>query len=294
MQAARLENPQVRVERFDELLFAHVGYSIRNAVRSLVLGLSFGKFAMVPHDRKTAKYYQKLSRYSAALAFVSDVAMLTLGGKLKQKEHISARLGDVLSHLYICSAMLKRFEAQGRPAADQAILAWAFHNAIYKIQVALRLVIDNFPNRYLRGLLRFVVFPFGRREKAPGDRLTHKVAQLLLAPSDTRDRLTRGVYLSATSNHPIQFMERSLPEVIRAEPLERKLLKALKHGDIGGITWEEQVRDAIDKSVLTRHEADILVRVREMVTEIIAVDDFDVEELRLGRQPQRIGKQHAA
>ena len=294
MQAARLENPQVRVERFDELLFAHVGYSIRNAVRSLVLGLSFGKFAMVPHDRKTAKYYQKLSRYSAALAFVSDVAMLTLGGKLKQKEHISARLGDVLSHLYICSAMLKRFEAQGRPAADQAILAWAFHNAIYKIQVALRLVIDNFPNRYLRGLLRFVVFPFGRREKAPGDRLTHKVAQLLLVPSDTRDRLTRGVYLSATSNHPIQFMERSLPEVIRAEPLERKLLKALKHGDIGGITWEEQVRDAIDKSVLTRHEADILVRVREMVTEIIAVDDFDVEELRLGRQPQRIGKQHAA
>jgi len=294
MQAARLENPQERVERFDELLFAHVGYSIRNAVRSLVLGLSFGKFAMVPHDRKTAKYYQKLSRYSAALAFVSDVAMLTLGGKLKQKEHISARLGDVLSHLYICSAMLKRFEAQGRPAADQAILAWAFHNAIYKIQVALRLVIDNFPNRYLRGLLRFVVFPFGRREKAPGDRLTHKVAQLLLVPSDTRDRLTRGVYLSATSNHPIQFMERSLPEVIRAEPLERKLLKALKHGDIGGITWEEQVRDAIDKSVLTRHEADILARVREMVTEIIAVDDFDVEELRLGRQPQRIGKQHAA
>jgi acyl-CoA dehydrogenase len=294
MQAARLENPQERVERFDELLFAHVGYSIRNAVRSLVLGLSFGKFAMVPHDRKTAKYYQKLSRYSAALAFVSDVAMLTLGGKLKQKEHISARLGDVLSHLYICSAMLKRFEAQGRPAADQAILAWSFHNAIYKIQVALRLVIDNFPNRYLRGLLRVVVFPFGRREKAPGDRLTHKVAQLLLVPSDTRDRLTRGVYLSATSNHPIQFMERSLPEVIRAEPLERKLLKALKHGDIGGITWEEQVRDAIDKSVLTRHEADILARVREMVTEIIAVDDFDVEELRLGRQPQRIGKQHAA
>jgi len=294
MQAARLDDARERVERFDELLFSHVGYSIRNAVRSLVLGLSFGKFAMVPHDRKTAKYYQKLSRYSAALAFVSDIAMLTLGGKLKQKEHISARLGDVLSHLYICSAMLKRFEAQGRPAADQAILAWSFHNAIYKIQVALRLVIDNFPNRYMRTLLRFVVFPFGRREKAPGDRLTHKVAQLLLAPSDTRDRLTHGVYLSATSNHPIQFMERSLPEVIHAEPLERKLLKALKHGEIGGITWDEQVRDAIDKSVLTRREADILVRVRDMVAEIIAVDDFDIEELRLGRQPQRIGKQHAA
>ena len=87
MEAARLDDARKRVERFDELLFAHVGYSIRNAVRSLFLGLSFGKFTMVPHDRKTAKYYQKLSRYSASLAFVADVAMLTLGGKLKQKSY---------------------------------------------------------------------------------------------------------------------------------------------------------------------------------------------------------------
>jgi acyl-CoA dehydrogenase len=295
MQAARISDSRERIERFDELLFAHVGYSIGNAVRSLLLGLSFGKFSMVPHDRKTAGYYQKLSRYSASLAFVSDIAMLTLGGKLKQKEHISARLGDVLSHLYICSAMLKRFESQGRPAADQAILAWAFHNAIYHIQLALRLVVDNFPNRYMRGLLRFVVFPFGRREKAPGDRLTHKVAQLLLSPSDTRNRLTHGVYMSATSDHPICFMERALPQVILAEPLERKLLKAIKQGEINGITWEEQLRDAVARHVLSKDEAEILVRVRELVAEIIAVDDFDVEELRLGRSSKsRLDTPHAA
>jgi acyl-CoA dehydrogenase len=295
MEAARISDGRERVERFDELLFAHVGYSIRNAVRSLVLGLSFGKFTMVPHDRKTAKYYQKLSRYSASLAFVSDIAMLTLGGKLKQKEHLSARLGDVLSHLYICSAMLKRFEAQGRPAADQAILAWAFHHAIYKIQLALRLVVDNFPNRFMRAVLRFTVFPFGRREKAPGDRLTHKVAQLLLTPSDTRDRLTHGVYASETSDHPICFMERALPQVIQAEPLERRLLKASKQGEISGITWEEQVSDAVSKAILTKDEAEILARVRKLVAEIIAVDDFDVEDLRLGRRPvPPVGKQHAA
>jgi acyl-CoA dehydrogenase len=121
------------------------------------------------------------------------------------------------------------------------------------------------------------------------------VAQLLLAPSDTRDRLTNGVYKSATSNHPVCFMERALPQVIQAEPLERKLLKAVKSGDIKGITWDEQVKDAIGKSVLTKEEADILVRVRELVMEIIAVDDFDVEDLRLGRQPQhKLGAQHAA
>jgi acyl-CoA dehydrogenase len=295
MEAANIENKQERIERFDELLFSHAGYSIRNAVRSLVLGLSFGKFAIVPHDRKTARYYQKLSRYSAALAFVSDFSMLTLGGKLKQKEHISARLGDVLSQLYICSAMLKRFESQNRPAADQAILAWAFHNAIYKIQLALRLVIDNFPNRYLRTVLRFVVFPFGRRERASGDRLTHKVAQLLLSPSDTRDRLTDGVYKSAKAGHPVGMMEEALPQVIHAEPLERKLLKALSHGEISGITWDEQVQDAIGKSIISTEEADILVQVRNLVMEIIAVDEFDPQDLRAGVQlPQKLDSQHAA
>jgi acyl-CoA dehydrogenase len=295
MEAARIQNKTQRLDRFDELLFSHVGYSVRNAVRSLFLGLSFGKFTSVPHDRKTAKYYKKLSRYSASLAFVSDIAMLTLGGKLKQKEHISARLGDVLSHLYICSAMLKRYESEGRPVADQAILAWAFHNAIYRIQRAFSLVIDNFPNRYMRFMLRFVVFPFGRREKAPGDRLTHRVAQLLLVPSDTRNRLTHGVFRSTASNHPVCMMEEALPQVIHAEPLDRKLLKALKHDEIRGITWEELLADALDKSVVTREEADILVHVHKLVSEIIAVDDFDDEDLRLGRrQEPRIDTQHAA
>lgn len=295
MEAARLENDSERIDRFDDLLFSHVGYSIRNAVRSFVLGLSFGKFTSVPHDRKTAKYYKKLSRYSATLAFVSDISMLTLGGKLKQKEHISARLGDVLSHLYICSAMLKRFESEGRPAADQAILAWAFHSSIYKIQIAMRRVIENFPNRMMRGMLRFVVFPFGIREKAPGDRLTHRVAQLLLVPSNTRDRLTNGIYKSARAGQPVGLMEEALPQVIHAEPLERKVVKALKKGEISGISWVDQVKDALDKKIISAEETEILLHVHELVMEIIAVDDFDVEELRLGRsQEAPLDSQHAA
>jgi acyl-CoA dehydrogenase len=295
MQAARIENASERLEQFDSLLFSHVGYSIRNAVRSFFLGLSFGKFAMVPHDRKTAKYYKKLSRYSATLAFVSDISMLTLGGKLKQKEHLSARLGDVLSHLYICSAMLKRYESEGRPAADQAILAWAFHNSIYRIQIAMRRVIDNFPNRFMRGILRVVVFPFGLRERAPGDRLTHRVAQLLLVPSDARDRLTNGIYKSSRGGHPVSFMEEALPKVIHAEPLERKLLKAIKHGEISSIGWEAQIKEALAKSILTAEEADILVQVHDLVSEIIAVDDFDSEDLRLGRRDEKkLDTPHAA
>jgi acyl-CoA dehydrogenase len=221
--------------------------------------------------------------------------MLTLGGKLKQKEHISARLGDVLSQLYICSAMLKRYEAQERPAADQALLAWAFHDSIYKTQVALARVVDNFPARGIRALLAIAVFPLGRREREPGDRLTHKVAQLLLAPSDTRNRLCNGIYVSARAGHPVGVMEQALPKIILAEPLDRKLQKAVKAGEATGITWEQQLRSAVEAGILTVAEADVLNTARELTDEIIAVDDFDSEELRLGlRNKARVGKQHAA
>ena len=284
MAAARIEDPQASLLAFDPLLFKHIGYSISNAVRSITLGLSRGHLARVPGEggRRLAAYYRKLSRYSAALAFISDLAMLTLGGKLKQKERVSARLGDVLSQLYICSAMLTRFEARGRPSDEQPILAWAFHDSIYKMQVALGGVIDNFPSRSLRLLLSLVVFPLGRREREPGDRLSHRVAQLLLSPSTARERLTNGIFTSAVGGHPIGIMELALPQVIAAEPLERRLLKAQKAGQLEGLTWEAQLEQARQKSIISETEAETLKQVRSLVLDIIAVDEFETEALRLG------------
>jgi acyl-CoA dehydrogenase len=282
MQAARLEDREKGLEEFDRHLFGHIGYSIGNAVRSMILGLSFARFAAVPTDRKTAKYYRKLTRYSAALAFASDIAMLTLGGKLKYKERISGRLGDVLSQLYICSAMLKRFEIQGRPAADQPILAWAFHDAIFKIQNALGCVVDNFPSRAIRILLSVFIFPLGRHERQPGDRLGHKVAQLLMHPSATRDRLTDGVFISQDASNPVGLLELALPRVIATEPLERRLHKAELAGDLKITDSKTQLQSAVELSVITADEARELEVVREMVAEIIAVDEFDGDYLKMG------------
>jgi len=282
MQSARMENQAKGLEEFDSNLFGHIGYSIGNAVRSMVLGLSFARFAAVPSDRKTAKYYRKLTRYSAALAFASDIAMLTLGGKLKHKERISGRLGDVLSQLYICSAMLKRFEIQGRPAADQPILAWAFHDAIYKIQTALGSVVDNFPSRAVRILLAVFIFPLGRHERQSGDRLGHKVSQLLMSPSETRKRLTDGVFVSDQASNPIGLLERALPRVIATEPLERRLLKAQAAGELDTLDPQVQLKMAVEQSIITAVEAKELEAVRQMVTEIISVDEFESSYLRMG------------
>jgi len=281
MQAARMEDKVKGLEEFDKQLFGHIGYSIGNGVRSMVLGLSFARFAAVPTDRKTAKYYRKLTRYSAALAFASDIAMLTLGGKLKYKERISGRLGDVLSQLYICSAMLKRFEIQGRPAADQPILAWAFHDAANKIQNALGLVVDNFPNRGIRLLLGLVIFPLGRHELQPGDRLGHKVAQLMMHPSETRKRLTDGIFVSKQASNPVGLLELALPRVIATEPLERRLHKAEASGKLQSRDLQTQLQMAVDQSIITADEARELEAVRAMVAEIIAVDDFESSYLRM-------------
>ena len=282
MEAARMENEALGLKEFDHALFSHIGYSIGNAVRSMVLGLSFARFAAVPTDRKTAKYYRKLTRYSAALAFSSDIAMLTLGGKLKHKERISGRLGDVLSQLYICSAMLKRFEIQGRPAADQPILAWAFHDAIFKIQTALGSVVDNFPSRAVRVLLSILIFPLGRHERQPGDRLGHKVSQLLMVPSETRDRLTDGVFISDKASNPIGLLELALPRVIAMEPLERRLLKAQAAGELDALDPQTQLKMAVEQSIVTADEAKELEEVRAMVSEVIAVDEFESDYLRMG------------
>ncbi len=282
MEAARMENEALGLKEFDHALFSHIGYSIGNAVRSMVLGLSFARFAAVPTDRKTAKYYRKLTRYSAALAFSSDIAMLTLGGKLKHKERISGRLGDVLSQLYICSAMLKRFEIQGRPAADQPILAWAFHDAIFKIQTALGSVVDNFPSRAVRVLLSVLIFPLGRHERQPGDRLGHKVSSLLMVPSETRNRLSDGVFVSDKASNPIGLLELALPRVIAMEPLERRLLKAQTAGELDALDPQTQLKMAVEQSIVTADEAKELEEVRAMVSEVIAVDEFESDYLRMG------------
>ncbi len=297
LQAAQLPDQRERLEKFDRLLFQHLGHSIGNACRALFMGMGSGHFSAVPSDRKTGRYYRKLSRYAAAFGLVADVTMLTFGGKLKQKERISGRLGDVLSQLYIGSAMLKRFEDQGRPAADQPILAWAFHACVYDIQEALRGVLNNFPNRWMAAMLKLIVFPLGARERRPNDRLGHKVASLLMAPSETRDRLTDGVYKTASPGHVIGAMEALLPEVIAAEPLARKVDKAVRQGELTGETYALRIQQAQQTNLLSKKEAELLLDVHARSMEIIAVDDFDDDELRAAtstRLSKQTGRKKAA
>jgi acyl-CoA dehydrogenase len=280
MQALSITDRGEQLKTFDRLLFGHIGFGLSNAVRSFAMGLTGSRLGETAGDAYTRRYYRKLDRYSAALALCADVFMGVLGGKLKFKEKLSARLGDVLSYLYIASSMLKRYEDTGRPEADRPLLAWAFHQCVWNMQMALDGAIRNFPVRPVSWLLRVLVFPFGRREVPPSDRLGRRVAALITAPSEARDRLMEWVYLTPTANNTIGRMNALLPDVIAAEPVDRKFGKALKSGQFKTHDYMDQLAEAEQAGVLNASEAALLKRVREGVFEFISVDDFEPEELR--------------
>jgi acyl-CoA dehydrogenase len=280
MKAAQLEDPVERINAFDHNLFGHIGFAISNAVRAFWFGLTSSMIGKAPGDDYTRRFYRKLDRYSAALAVMADTSMLLLGGKLKFKESLSGRLGDVLSQLYISSSLLKRYEDEGRPVGDQPLLAWAFHDSINKIETALSGALRNFPIRPVGWLLWLLIFPLGRRAQPPSDRLGHRAASLLMTPCDARTRLAEGVFLTPGEHNPAGRIDSYLAQVILAEPVERKFLKALKNSDIQALGFEEQLEEAVRGGWITADERTQLEALRTMTLDAITVDDFEAWELR--------------
>jgi len=295
MKAAQDEDRKAGLREFDQALFGHVRFGISNAVRSFWFGLTGARFGAAPGDAYTRRYFRKLDRYSANLALMADISMMTLGGKLKFKESLSGRLGDVLSHIYMTSAMLKRYHDEGAPQADQPLLAWAFHDSVHKIEESLSAALRNFPIRPIGWLMWALIFPFGRRAEAPGDRLSRRVAATLMSPNEARDRLAQGVFLTPCENNPGGRIASYLTKAVMAEPVERKFLKALKTKGIEALTFPAQLDEAVAEGVITQDERTLLEELRAITLDTITVDDFDPHELRAAsyydrqdRQPQQV------
>ena len=280
MKATQIADPQESVRAFDDALFNHLGMAISNAVRSFWMALTGSRFGAAPGDAYTRRYFRRLNRYSAALSLVADMSMGLLGGKLKFKENLSGRLGDVLSHLYIASAVLKRYHDEGAPAADQPLLAWSFHNSCFEIEKSMSNALRNFPVRWAGYLLWVLVFPLGRRAQYPSDRLSHKAASLLMTPNETRERMGVGIHTAPHANNPAGRIISYLDAVVLAEPVDRKFAKALKNSDIEALDFDAQLNEGVAEGWITDEERTQLKALREMTIDTISVDDFDTEELR--------------
>lgn len=263
---------------FDQTLMGHVAFSAGNGLRSLLHGLTGATLADAPGNAapETQHYYCQLTRFSAAFALVADVSMLALGGALKRKEKLSARLGDMLSLLYLCSATLKRFEDDARPAADLPLLHWSIQNALYHLQQAFDGLLDNFPNRIAARVLRLLVFPLGKPYSPPTDELGHEVATLLLEPGEVRDRLTAGIYVPTSADEPMGVLEQALQCAVVCEVAEAKVRAAVKAGLVSA-QGDEKITAALQQNVITAVEAESLEKMKSLRRRVIMVDDFPAD-----------------
>ncbi|PTO70455.1 acyl-CoA dehydrogenase FadE [Vibrio splendidus] len=282
MEAAYSESSDA-LDKFDSALAGHVSFTMSNLVRSVWFGLTDGRGSDTPTpsnkaDKQTQRYYQKLNRYSANLALLSDISMAVLGGSLKRRERLSARLGDILSQLYLGSATLKRFESEGSHAEDLPLVHWGMQDSLRQTEVAIDEFLANFPNPVIGRLLRVVLMPFGRIRRAPNDKLDSQVAHILQTPSETRSRIGRGQYLEATEYNPVGKIEKALEVILQAEPLFDKVCKET-HQKRAFLRLDLVAQLGLEKGILTQEEADLLISAEEHRLYTINVDDFSPKEL---------------
>lgn len=273
VNAASNPNQEAGLEQFDQALFKHLGYAVRNGARSFIYGLTRSRLAPSPIEGPTKGYFKRLARMSASYSFISDFAMLFLGGGLKRKEKLSGRFADALSYMYLCSAILKRFEDTGRPAEDLPLVQWSTKYCLYYVQDALDEIMRNFPSVFFGQILRVIVFPTGKSLRYPNDRVGHKVAKLLIEPSEARDRLTDGIFKSVDPEDPIGRVQYAFNAVVAAREAGRKLRKArIFAPELGRPNnWLE---DAVTQGVITEQEARLVEEAHTATRAAIMVDDF--------------------
>lgn len=275
MLALQMNDDAQALDAFDKALWAHVGHTVKNLLKAGFRAWTGGRWAPAPAAGAATVHYQQLSRWASAFALTADVALITLGGSLKRREMLSARMGDVLSELYMLSAALKRWEDEGRQEQDLPVLHYAMDDGLYRIRHSLDEVLVNLPSRLAAGFVRVLTLP-GGANRGPSDELTRQCAALILEPSATRDRLVENIY-GGCSSEGIHELNEAYRKVCETETLREQLSKSGKSAE-----------EAVSEGSMSESDARRLQDADEAVARVIAVDDFaaeDITERCVARKP---------
>ncbi|WP_237467891.1 acyl-CoA dehydrogenase [Vibrio stylophorae] len=263
------------LKHFDKIFVKHIQFSSKNLLMGLVNGLTRSRFNHAPVTGPTADYYRQLSRFSRALAVTSDWVMLALGGALKRKELISARLGDVLSHLYLGSAVLKHYEDQGSRKEDLPLVHYAMQYCLHQCAEAMHEMLRNFPAKGTALMLRVLLFPVGFHYAPPKDELLLEISQLLMKPGEQRDRLTHLCYHNMEKLDAVGLIDTCFIALYDAAPIERKIRLAVKSGQLTRLNDAfAQLEQAQEKGVINEREAQQLHQAYQLRMRAIQVDHF--------------------
>ena len=278
MELAQAEDNQQTLAAFDETLASHIGFSVRNFARSLVLGvMPVGSTPI--QDPEVSRYYHHINRLSSVFALTADLSMLSLGAKLKFKEMLSARLGDLLSTLYLASMVLKQHKDNQYAKDEWPVVQWALDHLLHEYQNAFDELMENYPSRVLANLLKMAAFPVGKRYKAPRDNLEQQVVAAISENTGTRQRLTSGLYSEVADNNPVAQVNKVFLESLELAPLHQKLGKAVKSGQLPKLAGSALIDKALSEKLISDTEARQLAEFDSRLMSIINVDDFDESEL---------------
>lgn len=275
-----ISEPKTDIDALDKVLMSHVGYFLSNFCRSFAYGLTGGNLIAAPkiNQPRVKRLNRQLTRMSTALALLADTSLILLGGSLKRRERISARLGDILSDLYLASCVLKYFHDQKEPNTDVDYVCWTIQYCLYRIQNTCDDLLNNFPHYILGKFLKFIIFPFGRAYQYPNDRLSKNIVQSMLTPCELRDRITKYCYISKSSDDLSFRLEKALIQIPTVEPIYKKIQKSVKDGTIEEyFDFAEKIKAATTSGIITADEAKILNEFEELKNEIIKVNEFSFD-----------------
>ena len=278
MEAAALEDDDAALNQFDGLLMNHILFAVSNASMAFIHGLTRSYFAKAPVGGETAVYYKHLSRMSRGLAICTDVAMLMLGGELKRKEMISARLGDVLSQLYLASTVLKRYEDEGRQQADLPFVKYAIETSLFEIGQAFDGFFKNFSNPIINFVLKRIVFPIGNHYEKPSDEIAQRICEHMTQPGVFRNRLTHLCYVDENAGTGV--MENAFLAMHDMQAQFKDLKQWQRKGNIPAtLDIEGAINFALDNDLVTQTDADAMHHANKLRKQAIAVDNFQQGEL---------------
>lgn len=275
-EVALISHEKTDIAALDKVLISHVGFFISNLLRNIAYGISGGKliFSSIKNRRIRSRHKQ-LTRMSAALALLADTSVILMGGSLKRRERLSARLGDILSYLYLASTVLKYYKDNGSPESDVENVEWALQYCLANIQVASDGLTSNFPVPIVGKLLRWLIFPLGTAYAKPSDEIHAKILVQMLSSSALRDRLTAHVYQSKDATDPSFRLNAALAQADAMEPLLRKLHKATQSGRIPAqFGFNERLQAAVQDCIVSAEEAQALSTFEALHNEIIKVNEF--------------------
>ena len=251
IEAAQNPDREAGFLAFETAFEAHVAFAASNLFGSIFHNVTFGLFANAPKDAAVPGYYRQLYRAATNFALLADLSVALLGGGLKTKQRTTGRLADALSELYFVCCLLKRYEDDGRLAAERPVFDYAVQKAFHGFYAAMHDAIDNFPILTVRPLLKLCVFPLGNHFRKPKDSLAKTVVRAVLEPGEVRDRLTRYIFVSHDEHDQTGLLEVAMKKVVEADEADRKLERAVRQGTVKRYLGNDWIKDAQEKGILS-------------------------------------------